>query len=247
MLMLGPPGIIAPPHVPEGEKVEDFGRIVILLRGVIAVGIDGRVGIVQKKGLSVPQEPEVLVFFGLVIPLIKLRHHLHGIVVVGPEGELRRAVAFRAHLLHGAQEQFPFIPVTDAVGNVQDEHVDAGILQHGKVPPHEPGVLAQEITGLRLSPVVGAVLPERMVGVQAGRRVLLQDFGHVRVRAGQVMVPGAVPGNVEDAREMAAVLDRAHSLRQRHLPSQGIRSHPSVAHQVGRVFRFPRRSTGHGP
>ncbi len=240
MLVFGSPGIVAPPHVPEREEIEDLRRIVGLLGLIVPVGVHGRVGIVQEKGLAVPMEPQVLILLRLVIAFIELRHHLHRIAVIGPEGELRRAVAFLPHGFHRLEEQFPLVPVANPVGDIQDEDVDAGILQHGQVPAHQPGVLAQEIAGLRFAPVIAAVFPERVTGIQPGRGILRQDFGHVRIGAGQVVVPGAVPSDVENTGEMPSVLDRAHGFLGRHLPSQGIRRHPGVTHQVGGVgYRSP--------
>ena len=238
--MLDSPGIIAPPHVPQGEEIEDLRRIVRRSGHIVSVGVIRGVGIVQEQGFSVPLEPQVLVLFRLVITLVELLHHPDRTVVVGPEGELRRPVALFPHLLHRGEKQLPLVPVAHPVGDVQDEDVDAGILQHGQVPAHQPGVLAQEIAGLRLSPVIAAVFPERMTGVQPGRGILRQDFGHVRIGAGQVVVPGAVPSDVENTGEMPSVLDRAHGFLGRHLPSQGIRRHPGVTHQVGGVgYRSP--------
>ena len=242
MLVFGSPGIVAPPHVPEREEIEDLRRIVGLLGLIVPVGVHGRIGIVQEKGLTVPMEPQVLILLRLVIAFIELRHHLHRIAVIGPEGELRRAVAFLPHGFHRLEEQFPLVPVADPVGDVQDEDVDAGILQHGQVPAHQPGVLAQEIAGLRFAPVIAAVFPERVTGIQPGRGILLQDPGHIRIGAGDVMVSGSMPGDIEDTRKMAAVLDGADGFLQRHLASQGIRRHPGVAHEVRRVL-LQRRTT----
>ena len=242
MLVFGSPGIVAPPHVPEREEIEDLRRIVGLLGLIVPVGIYGRVGIIQEKGLAVPMEPQVLILFCLVITLIQLRHYLHRIAVIGPEGELRRAIAFLPHGFHRLEEQFPLVPVADPVGDIQDEDVDPGVLQHGQVPAHQPGVLAQEVAGLRFAPVIGAVFPEGMMRIQTGRRILLQDPGHIRIGAGNVMVSGSMPGDIEDTRKMAAVLDGADGFLQRHLASQGIRRHPGVAHEVRRVL-LQRRTT----
>ena len=135
-VVLGPdialsiPLVVSPPHVAQGEEGEDFFRVGIYGGVVGAVGIVLRAGVIKEQWSVVPEEPQIAVASWLVVAFVELCDDADGVAVVRPEDELRCLVALCAHLFHGPEEHFPLVPVAYAVGDVEHEYVDAGILQH---------------------------------------------------------------------------------------------------------------------
>ncbi len=202
--------------------------------GMASVGVVDRVGVVQKQRFSVPVEPQVRVLVLLVDPLVELLDDGDHLTVERPETELGRAVAFRAHLLHRGEKHLPFVPIAHGVGDVHHQHVHSCVGKHRHVLADHPLVLAQEIAHLRLSPVVGAIFPVRIVGLKPGVRVGLEnlcDISLVRGRKGREVL--RVPGYVEYSHDTALVgLHRTYGIYARHCPAQGVSGHPSVLVEV---------------
>ena len=113
-------------------------------------------------------EPEVGVFSRLVDLVVQVLHHRDHRAVERPETELRHAVAFGLHLLHHGEEDLPLVPVTNRVGDIHHQHIHAGVGEHGHVLADDVLVLAQEVAHLRLAPMIRALRPERMLGVEPG-------------------------------------------------------------------------------
>ena len=186
-----------------------------------------------------PVEPEVLVAGRAVELVIELLHHSDDVAVEGPEAELRHLVALLFHGLHRAHEHFPFVPVQDGIGDIQDNHVHTGIHQHRHVAPYHPFVLTQEIAGFGFSPMVGAhagACGPSLIGA-AGIGVLCQYFGHIGQIGLSVVQPRCMPGDVEDSHGACLVrLQRAFRTGGHGAP-HSVGCHPRVGHQVLIVAR----------
>ena len=159
--------------------------LAVLVGGVASVGVMDRIRVVEKQRFSVPEEPQVRVLVLLVDPLVKLLDDRDDLSVERPETELRGVVALLPHLLHRGEKHLPLVPVTHGVSDIQHKHIHSRVGEHRHVLSDDPFVLAQEIAHLRLAPVVGAVLPIRIVGLETGVRIgvkNLRDISPVRSR-----------------------------------------------------------------
>ena len=185
---LAGPLVVAPPHIPECEEVLHFIGIVVssvLVGGTSSVGVVDRIRVVEKERLPVPVEPQVRILVLLVDPFVELLDNVDHLSVERPETELRGVVALLPHLLHRGEKHLPFVPVTHGVRDIQHKHVHSSIGEHRHILPDNPFVLTQEVAHLGLSPVIGAVLPIRIVGLETGVRIgvkNLRDISPVRSR-----------------------------------------------------------------
>ena len=216
-----------------------------------AVRIEFRLSVVQKQRLAIPIEPEVLVLRLFVELLIELLDNGNHISVEGPEAELRSLVAFLAHLHHGREGDFPLIPVKNGISDVHHKDIHSCISEHGHILADNPLVLAEEVTVLRLAPVIGAKFPVRMVCNHSRTRILLENFGNIAfIRLWEILQSLGVPGNVEYADDAAVViLDRSDFFIAGHCSTKGIGCDPCVCHQVSCIAIINgvlhRCSTGH--
>ena len=159
--------------------------LAVLVGRVASVGVMDRIRVVEKERLPVPVKPQVRILVLLVDPLVELLDDRDDLSVERPEAELRGVVALGAHLFHRGEKHLPLVPVTHGVSDIQHKHIHSRVGEHRHVLSDDPFVLAQEIAHLGLSPVIGAVLPIRIVGLETGVRIgvkNLRDISPVRSR-----------------------------------------------------------------
>ena len=218
------------------------GRIVVRIRVGHArpIGVECGCAVVKQQWFAIPNEPQVLVFSRLVDFVVQVLHHSNHRTVKRPEAELRHTIAFRFHLLHHRKDGFPFVPITDGIGDIHHQHIHARIGEHGHVLSNGVLIFAQKIARLGFAPMIHALRPKLVSGVQAGVRIGGKNAAHIRpIRALQSVVRIAMPRNVKDSHDAAMVgLDRPDLGAGRHNSAQGVMPDPGIGKQIAIIRRF---------
>ena len=123
------------------------------------VGIERRCRIIEQQRLAIPVKPEVTVLALFVNPVIEILYNGDRGTVKRPKREFWYFVALFLHLLHDAESDIPFIPISDGIGHIHDKYVHSGVDEHRHILADHIVVLTQEISHLRFSPVIGVGVP----------------------------------------------------------------------------------------
>ena len=192
------PTLVAPPHIAKGEELFDLVAVVRLaLLSAIRIGINRGRGVVKQQWLAIPIKPTILISRRLVEAFVEALHNIYHVAVECPKAKLRHLVAQSLHFLHGLEEHFPLVPITDGICNVHDEHVNACIGKHREVVEADIAVLAKEVTVLGFAPMIGGIREIRIAF--RALRILFEKLRHiVSVRLSIVKIL-RVPSNIEDA------------------------------------------------
>ena len=168
-----------------------------------------------------------MVFACLVITVVETLYHGYHIAVEGPEAELRNLVAILLHLLHGAEEYFPFVPIEYGIGDIHNQDIHSCIGQHGEVVLDNVFVLTEEISIFRFSPMIRRSCPGFVVPFKPGGGVFVEHLAHVAFVFQSIVKSLGVPGDIEDAHGtwFSVTLQRV-LLSRRQCSSQCVGSHP---------------------
>ena len=76
--------------------------------------------IIEQQGTTLPLKPKIVCYTFFIYTLVELGDYVDNISVRGPKSELGTGVAKGAHLLHLVEENSPFVPIKDCIGDVKN-------------------------------------------------------------------------------------------------------------------------------
>ena len=183
-------------------------------------------GVGENQRFALPTKPQ----FGVQLRLVKIAPEFMDDFRWTPEWreerDLRGAIALATHLRPHAQQGAIPIAVGDLIGDIEDDHVHAGVREHLGVLAQDALVVRQIVSEERLAPMMRRVQrsPQRAVRLLHGLRIRGENLRHIERPALNVL---AEPEEIEDA-DRAIGPWRGNGGIRGNSSAQGVGGHPGV-------------------